>query len=111
MITIKGRIWVETSKGAYFGSGRVALLEKIKEYGSITDAAKSMKMSYRQAWEQVDAMNKQADKPLVIKNSGGIGGGGTQLTKEGEKMIHLYCNLQKNFNEFLKRKSKSQKVK
>lgn len=111
MITVKGRIWVETSEGAYFGSGRIALLEKIKEYGSITVAAKSMKMSYRQAWEQVDAMNKQADKPLVVKNSGGIGGGGTQLTKEGEKMIFLYRDLQENFNKFLHTKSKQKKVK
>lgn len=99
---VKGRIWIETEKGAYFGSGRITLLERIKEFGSITVAAKSMKMSYRQAWEQVESMNKQAEKPLVIKNSGGLGGGGTQLTKEGERVISLYNNVSEQFLEFAK---------
>lgn len=99
---VKGRIWIETEKGAYFGSGRITLLERIKEFGSITVAAKSMKMSYRQAWEQVESMNKQVEKPLVIKNSGGLGGGGTQLTKEGEKVIDLYNNVSEQFLEFAK---------
>ena len=100
--SVKGRIWIETEKGAYFGSGRITLLERIKEFGSITVAAKSMKMSYRQAWEQVESMNKQVEKPLVIKNSGGLGGGGTQLTKEGEKVIDLYNNVSEQFLEFAK---------
>jgi len=99
---VKGRIWIETEKGAYFGSGRITLLERIKEFGSITVAAKSMKMSYRQAWEQVESMNKQVEKPLVIKNSGGLGGGGTQLTKEGERVISLYNNVSEQFLEFAK---------
>jgi molybdate transport system regulatory protein len=100
--SVKGRIWIETEKGAYFGSGRITLLERIKEFGSITVAAKSMKMSYRQAWEQVESMNKQVEKPLVIKNSGGLGGGGTQLTKEGERVIALYNNVSEQFLEFAK---------
>lgn len=62
---VKGRVWLETAKGTFAGEGRITLLEKIEEFGSITEAARSMKMSYRQAWEQIDAMNKQSEKPLV----------------------------------------------
>ena len=97
---VKGRIWIETEQGAYFGSGRITLLERVKKFGSITVAAKSMKMSYRQAWEQIESMNKQVDKPLVIKNSGGVGGGGTQLTKEGEKIISLFHAVSDQFVAF-----------
>lgn len=104
---VKGRIWLETSKGTFAGEGRITLLERIKEYGSITEAAKSMKMSYRQAWEQIDAMNKQSDKPLVIKVSGGAGGGGSLLTKEGEKVIELFKRLTLQFDEFVKQQSKT----
>lgn len=99
-LKVGGRIWLETSRGTLAGIGRVTLLERIKKYGSITDAARSMKMSYRQAWEQIELMNKQASSPLVIKLSGGAGGGGSQLTAEGEKLIEAYYELEERFNRF-----------
>lgn len=104
-LKVTGRVWIETPKGTFAGAGRVALLERIKDFGSITDAAKSMKMSYRQAWEQIDAMNKQSDKPLVIKVSGGAGGGGSVVTSEGEKVIKMYKKLTKSFDAFVKTES------
>lgn len=105
-LKVTGRVWIETPKGTFAGAGRIALLERIKEYGSITDAAKSMKMSYRQAWEQIDAMNKQTEHPLVIKVSGGAGGGGSIITREGEKVIKMYNQLVKNFDAFVKKEEK-----
>ena len=71
MYKINGSIWIEGEQGAFIGFGRVMLLENIKKSGSISEAAKSMKMSYRQAWELVNSMNKQSQKPLVEKTSGG----------------------------------------
>lgn len=97
---VTGRIWIESPHGTYIGSGRITLLEKIEEFGSISKAARAMKMSYRQAWEQLDAMNKQSRKPLVIKASGGNGGGGTRITDEGLRVISMYKNLMKNFENF-----------
>lgn len=102
---VRGRVWLETAKGTFAGEGRITLLEKIEEYGSITEAARSMKMSYRQAWEQIDAMNKQSEKPLVIKVSGGAGGGGSVVTNEGKKVIQLYKQINKKFDEFVKKQS------
>ena len=102
---VKGRVWLETAKGTFAGEGRITLLEKIEEFGSITEAARSMKMSYRQAWEQIDAMNKQSEKPLVIKVSGGAGGGGSVVTNEGKKVIQLYKQINKKFDDFVKRQS------
>lgn len=106
-MNINGRIWLETSKGTFAGEGRIALLEKIKLHGSINKAAKEMKMSYRQAWEQIESMNKQYNKTLVHKASGGVGGGGSVLTPEGEKVIKLYKEIKQKFNEFLKTQSKA----
>lgn len=68
----------------------MVLLERIKDCGSITKAAKSMGMSYRNAWELVASMNRLSDKPLVDRFTGGKGGGGTVLTKDGEKTITLF---------------------
>ena len=66
-----GRVWIDGSEGTFLGYGRIVLLERIRQYGSITQAAKSMEMSYRHAWELVDSMNRQARKPLVETASGG----------------------------------------
>lgn len=72
---LMGRIWIEGKDGTFLGYGRVILLERIKEYGSISEAAKSMNMSYRHAWELVDSINRQARKPLIETATGGKGGG------------------------------------
>jgi molybdate transport system regulatory protein len=98
---VRGRIWVETDKGAFLGVGRIELLIKIKESGSITKAAKQMKMSYRQAWELIESMNLRSKKPLVISQVGGKGGGGAILTPAGEKAIAEFNNLDSSFKKFL----------
>ncbi|MCC6600106.1 MAG: LysR family transcriptional regulator [Crocinitomicaceae bacterium] len=103
---VKCSIWIEGDEGAFIGPGRIDLLENIRIEGSISKAAKAMKMSYRQAWELVDSMNKQSKNPLVVKTSGGAGGGGTLLTDEGIKMIKLFKKLQENFQKFNEDQSK-----
>lgn len=100
MFIIKGSIWIEHDNNAFIGAGRILLLERIKEHGSITLAAKSMKMSYRQAWELIDSMNRQSDTPLVEAHSGGAGGGGTKITAEGERVIKVYKELNEKFQKF-----------
>ncbi len=52
--SIRARIWIDEREGAFLGIGRIWLLEHIAETGSITNAAKEMKMSYRQAWQLVE---------------------------------------------------------
>ncbi len=100
---LKGRIWLEGRKGTFIGYGRVVLLERIREYGSISEAAKSMGMSYKRAWELVDSMNRQSRTPLVEKTTGGKGGGGARLTQAGEKAIGTFWKLHKEFGKFLKK--------
>jgi len=98
---IRGRIWIDGKEGTFLGYGRVVLLERIREHGSITKAAKSMEMSYRHAWELVDSMNRQAAGPLVQLAAGGSGGGGANLTKAGEKAIRLFWKFYEDFQDFL----------
>jgi molybdate transport system regulatory protein len=105
--SVRGRIWVETDEGAFLGVGRIELLIKIRELGSITKAARSMKMSYRQAWELIESMNEKSKTPLVIAQTGGKGGGGTEITKAGQKAIHEFIELNLAFKEFLLNRSKN----
>ena len=57
-----GRIWIETTDGPFLGYGRIELLEKIGELGSLKKAATAMKLSYRQAWDFVDQTDTRAQK-------------------------------------------------
>jgi len=98
----RGRIWIDGEKGTFLGYGRIVLLERIHEYGSITKAARSMEMSYRNAWELVDSMNTQASRPLVQSAAGGKGGGGAIVTAEGEKAIKLFWEFHEDFQNFLR---------
>ncbi len=102
---VRGKIWIEGEKGTYIGFGRVVLLQRIKQFGSISKAARSMEMSYRHAWELVDSMNRQAGTPLVETATGGKGGGGARITRTGEAAIATFWNLYENFQQFLERQT------
>ncbi len=98
----KGKIWVEKDGEVYMGWGRVRLLERIGRLGSIAAAARSMRMGYRNAWLEVEAMNRLAPAPLVEKTTGGTGGGHARLTENGRKVISEYKGLRARFQGFLK---------
>lgn len=102
----RGRIWIDGPEGTFIGHGRVVLLERIMEHGSITRAAKSMQMAYRHAWDLVDSMNRQAEKPFVELATGGKGGGGAQVTEAGKKAIKLFRRFHDDLQSFLKREEK-----
>ena len=107
---LMGRIWIEGKDGTFLGYGRVILLERIREYGSISEAAKSMDMSYRHAWELVDSINKQAREPLIETATGGKGGGGARLTAAGERAVSAFRDLHDRFRGFLEKEVRKVKV-
>jgi len=76
---------------------RVALLEKVAELGSITAAAKAVGISYKGAWEAIEALNNMSAAPLVERSVGGSGGGGTRLTPHGEQVLSLLRDLDTDF--------------
>ena len=85
-----GTLSVNTEVGAFLGDTRIRLLEAIGRHGSISRAAKAVPMSYKAAWDALDAMNNLADSPLVESAVGGRHGGGTHLTDFGHRLITLY---------------------
>ncbi len=103
---IRFRIWFYADDDKFLGKGRVELLERIKEVGSITNAAKGMKMSYRQAWQMVKEMNESANEILVEKSLGGKGGGGASITKAGERAITQFHDFEQKVNRFIAEESK-----
>jgi molybdate transport system regulatory protein len=104
--TFRGRVWIDGKDGTFLGYGRVVLLERIKEHGSITKAATSMQMAYRHAWDLVDSMNKQAKRPFVELSTGGRGGGGARVTDDGARAIQLFWKFSEDFQRFIAKEQK-----
>lgn len=76
------------------GPGKVLLLEAIRDTGSISQAGRSLGMSYRRAWLLVDDMNRCFREPVVTAQPGGSQGGGAALTAFGEKVVRKYRTIE-----------------
>jgi molybdate transport system regulatory protein len=99
---VVGRVWIEKDGELYMGWGRVLLLESIDRLGSIAQAARAMKLTYRNAWLWVESMNRLGPGPLVEKSYGGSGGGRSRLTEQGKKEIERYRGLRDELQDWLK---------
>lgn len=99
---VTGSLWIECEDERFLGPGRVELLERIEETGSINKAAKLMGMSYKKAWEMINALNKQAAKPFVVTQIGGEKGGGSVITAAAKEFINYHKQLRQRFQDFLK---------
>lgn len=97
----RGRLWLEGPEGTFLGYGRVVLLERIRESGSIAEAARSMEMSYKHAWDLLGSMNRQAGCKLVETSRGGKSGGGARLTPTGERAIVVFRDYHARMQEVL----------
>jgi len=78
------------SKQSQSGQRRLELLNKIASLGSLSAAAKACGMSYKGAWQAIEAMNLAAEQSLVTAQKGGSGGGGMELTPAGKSLISAY---------------------
>jgi molybdate transport system regulatory protein len=101
-IAIRSKVWLEKDGRLFMGWGRMTLLERIDELGSISAAARSMKLAYRNAWLWVEAMNRLSAKPLVEKATGGAHGGYARLTDEGRRIVADYREKRAKVRDILK---------
>ena len=104
---IDGRFWLTKEGQSFLGAGRIELLERIDQVGSINAAAKEMKMSYKAAWERINGMNALADQPLIERSTGGRGGGGTKLTPYAHELIATFHRLGELHRQFIDRFSEA----
>ena len=102
---IKGRLWIERDGATYLSWGRIVLLERIGEHGSVSAAAKSMRMSFSHAWNLVEEMNRLAPATLVEKQAGGRKGGGAWLTEDGKRTIADFWRLVTRFQDWIDRET------
>lgn len=98
---IKSRIWIELDDKEFLGEGKVRLLKAIEKTGSISKAAKSIDISYKRAWQLLNAVNKSSNRQVTINSIGGKGGGGTKLTPYGKSLIEVFDDMNSQCWKFL----------
>lgn len=85
------------------GPQRVALLAAIAEHGSISAAARACGLSYKGAWDAVQALNNLFERPLVAAQTGGRTGGAAQVTPAGTTVLAAYRAIQEELGKLLDR--------
>lgn len=107
-LELHGKLWLAAGGRQLGGSDRIALLAAIATHGSITQAAKAVGMSYKGAWDAVEAMNNLAGAPLVERLAGGKGGGGTRLTERGVQLVAQFRRMEEIHRRFVEQLARQQ---
>lgn len=89
---IKAEVKVVIKNGEKFlmGPGIFALLSEIGKNTSVSEAAKALNISYSKAWKMIREAEEGAQKPLVIRSTGGRGGGKASLTNDAIRILDCY---------------------
>lgn len=89
-LALEATLWMTANGALLGGRKRIDLLRAIGATGSITHAAKAVGVSYKAAWDAIDAMNNLTGTALVERSAGGRGGGRTALTPQGLRLLARY---------------------
>ena len=81
---------------------RMDILRRIGESGSISQAAREAKVSYKAAWQAIDTLTNLAGVALLERAVGGSGGGGATLTLAGKKLLAIADLLSETRSQVLR---------
>jgi molybdate transport system regulatory protein len=88
------KIWLEND-GKAFGEGPFQLLRRVIEKGSLSQASKSLEMSYQKAWLIIRKSEERLGFSLLERKIGGLAGGGSQVTAVGQEFMENYARFRK----------------
>lgn len=92
----KTRFRVQIKHAVAIGPGKADVLQGIAESGSLAQTGRRLGMSYQRVWSLVAAMNGDFIEPLVLKQRGGVAGGGAQLTPVGVQVLSIYRAIERD---------------
>lgn len=100
----KTRFRVQIKHAVAIGPGKADVLQSIAETGSLAEAGRRLGMSYQRVWSLVGAMNADFVEPLVLKQRGGMAGGGAKLTTSGEQVLRVYRAIERDAQRAIARR-------
>lgn len=87
-----------SKSGARVGAERIDLLAAIVEHGSISAAGRALGVSYRAAWDGVQALNNLFAEPLISAQTGGAAGGAAQVTPRGLAVLAAFRRIERELD-------------
>ena len=93
-VPIEAHVFLKSDASPSIGRERIRLLETVAREGSITAGAKAAGLSYKAAWDALDAMARMFGAPLLTTKSGGASGGGSALTATGLRVIETFARME-----------------
>jgi len=98
----KFKFWLEDKDKRYIlGEGTAELLLKVKELKSISEAANYCNISYAHAWRKIREIEKSSGQEIISKTRGGKGGGHSELTPFGEKILEEFLKTRKDIEKYI----------
>jgi molybdate transport system regulatory protein len=99
---VRANFWIEKDGQVVLSRWRVALLQAIDEAGSISAAAERLGIPYRRAWDRIHECEERLGVKLIDTQTGGIGGGGAQLTPAGLDYVRRFQEFTTGLDELVK---------
>ncbi len=99
-MNVRTKVWFAVGDLHAFGSGLARLLEDIDRYGTLRRSARESGMSYRHAWNLVKNAEGHLRKRLIVKYPGGVGGGRSELSKDGRRLLEAFRHLNRDVAEY-----------
>ena len=91
-LQLRSSHWIVDEEGnIIIGRGRAEILANIEKTGSINQAAKIMKMSYKGVWSKIKATEKHLNRKVVHADRKE----GSRLTSYGRELLDSYRLLEK----------------
>jgi len=105
-MVVKSKVWIEVDGEVVLSEGKAALLEAVRDTGSIQKAADSIGMSYRHAWGIIQKMESRSGRKLVMSKPGG-NGGGSVLTPQAREWLSRFQEFHKGLRELVDKRFSS----
>jgi molybdate transport system regulatory protein len=90
---------IDFARNSHVGSAEINLLEAIHKAGSLSQAARDLRISYKHAWLLVDSLKYAFQSPVTVAKQDGNGGGGVCLTRLGESLVDSYRAMEQEFGQ------------
>lgn len=100
--TLKFKIWLETDdhKGI-LGDGKCSLLKTIQETGSLNEAMKKHRLTYRKTWDNLNKIEEVLGFHIIKRQRGGNKGGKTELTPQGKAIVEAFDKFHEKYDAML----------
>jgi len=99
-VVVRAKTWFEMDGMHILGTGVAQLLEGVERTGTLRDAARAARISYRHAWDMIKTAEQHLGKELILPRSGGIGGGQSVLSADGRHLLEVFRRVSREVADF-----------